>query len=155
MENLRGKNGMSVPEFGGWDGKSETNYSVVFSQARANKKKHKSELPTRNSHGNEFELLPQDRDDVEAFSATKNQMSVPQFGGWDGKAQNETNYSVVFTHARAHKKKHKSELPPRNSLGNEFEFPTLHPNEGVVFSTMPKKKKEKKTKTWFSCFATY
>ncbi|KAL0437167.1 UNVERIFIED_CONTAM: hypothetical protein Sradi_0424600 [Sesamum radiatum] len=64
---------MSVPEFGGWDGKSETNYSVVFSQARANKKKHKSEVPARshNSLGNEFELLPQDHlGDVDPFPAT-------------------------------------------------------------------------------------
>ncbi|KAK4441409.1 hypothetical protein Salat_0475800 [Sesamum alatum] len=155
MENSRGKNRMSVPQFGGWDGKAqdETNYSVVFSQARANRKKHKSELPTRSSNGlgNEFEL-PNDREDVEPFSSLKNRKSVPQFGGWDGKTPSETNYSVVFSHARANRKKHKSELPTRNSLGNEFEFHTRHPHIDSAFSTMPK---TRKTKAWFSCFAPH
>ncbi|KAL0460914.1 UNVERIFIED_CONTAM: hypothetical protein Slati_0718600 [Sesamum latifolium] len=135
---------MSVPEFGGWDGKSETNYSVVFSQARAHKKKHKSEVPPQahhhNSLGNEFELPPQPQDhrpDVHPFSTPpmKNRMSVPEFGGWNGKSEMENNYTVVFTHARANRKKHKSEIPP-TPLGNEFEFPALHPNDGLVFSTM-------------------
>ncbi|KAK4408315.1 hypothetical protein Sango_0412500 [Sesamum angolense] len=124
MENSRGAS------IRGWDGESETNYSVVFSQARANKKKHKSEVPAHKSLGNEFELLPQERNDVEAFSTVKHQMVVPQFGGWDGKTQNETNYSVVFTHARANRKKQERTAPtPRKSLGNEFEFPTLCPND--------------------------
>ncbi|GER41913.1 RPM1-interacting protein 4 (RIN4) family protein [Striga asiatica] len=50
---------MSVPQFGAWDGKSETNYSVVFSQARANRRMHKNELMARHSLGHERELLRQ------------------------------------------------------------------------------------------------
>ncbi|KAG8371028.1 hypothetical protein BUALT_Bualt13G0044400 [Buddleja alternifolia] len=64
MEDLKGKNWMAVPQFGGWDGKtgSETNYSVVFSQARANRKKHKNDF-YRHSLGNERELLAKRHDD--------------------------------------------------------------------------------------------
>ncbi|XP_052208743.1 uncharacterized protein LOC127812104 [Diospyros lotus] len=50
---------MSVPEFGGWDRSADeeaTNYSVVFSQARANRKEHKSN-PRHASLGNEQEIL--------------------------------------------------------------------------------------------------
>ena len=50
-------------------------------------------------------------------------MSVPQFGGWDQKAPGPTNYSVVFSQARANKKHQKTDLTEvkRNSLGNEQE----------------------------------
>lgn len=53
-----------MPEFGGWDKKAgtNTNYSVVFSQARANRKQHKSDL-TRYSIGNEQELLTKPSND--------------------------------------------------------------------------------------------
>ncbi|KDP43175.1 hypothetical protein JCGZ_22727 [Jatropha curcas] len=43
----REKNGWtSVPQFGAWDQKDPgaTNYSVVFSQARANKKQQKTDI---------------------------------------------------------------------------------------------------------------
>ncbi|KAL2485504.1 RPM1-interacting protein 4 (RIN4) family protein [Abeliophyllum distichum] len=52
------KTGGQCPEFGGWDHQAgtNTNYSVVFSQARANRKQHKSDL-THYSIGNEQELL--------------------------------------------------------------------------------------------------
>lgn len=33
---------MSVPQFGGWDHKGATDYSMVFSRARANKKQQKN-----------------------------------------------------------------------------------------------------------------
>ncbi|KAK4790977.1 hypothetical protein SAY86_031390 [Trapa natans] len=35
-------------------------------------------------------------------------MAVPQFGGWDHKSPESTNYSVVFSQARANRKHHKS-----------------------------------------------
>ncbi|KAH7847157.1 hypothetical protein Vadar_022612 [Vaccinium darrowii] len=49
---------MSVPEFGGWDRKSPvpTDYSVVFSRARANKKQQKHDF-NRHSLGTERELM--------------------------------------------------------------------------------------------------
>ncbi|CAA2967994.1 Hypothetical predicted protein [Olea europaea subsp. europaea] len=58
------KSWKAVPEFGGWDNKAgtNTNYSVVFSQARANRKQHKSDL-TRYSIGNEQELLTKPSND--------------------------------------------------------------------------------------------
>ncbi|KAJ8766800.1 hypothetical protein K2173_008354 [Erythroxylum novogranatense] len=46
-----------VPQFGGWDSKtSDTNYSMVFSQARAKRKEHKSDARNA-SLGNEKELM--------------------------------------------------------------------------------------------------
>ncbi|XVF69516.1 hypothetical protein PTKIN_Ptkin11bG0087900 [Pterospermum kingtungense] len=47
-------------------------------------------------------------------------MSVPQFGGWDQKAPGTTDYSMVFSRARANRKQHKTDV--RRSLGNEQEF---------------------------------
>uniref|UniRef100_A0A5B6YNY8 Putative RPM1-interacting protein 4 (RIN4) family protein n=1 Tax=Davidia involucrata TaxID=16924 RepID=A0A5B6YNY8_DAVIN len=61
MEHRKEKNGwMSVPEFGGWDRKTPgaTDYSMVFSRARANKKQQKNEI-TRRSLGNEHEFIAQ------------------------------------------------------------------------------------------------
>lgn len=48
-------------------------------------------------------------------------MSVPQFGGWDQKAPGATDYSMVFTQARANKKQQKTNLTEikHRSLGNE------------------------------------
>ncbi|XP_019434717.1 PREDICTED: uncharacterized protein LOC109341290 isoform X2 [Lupinus angustifolius] len=50
--------------------------------------------------------------------------SVPQFGGWDQNAPGATNYSMVFTQARANKKHMKTDLTEikRNSLGKEHDF---------------------------------
>ncbi|EPS59770.1 hypothetical protein M569_15036 [Genlisea aurea] len=59
MDNHRGDR-ISVPRFGAWDGKTRseiTNYSMAFSEARANRKKHKHQLLNRHSFGNEQELL--------------------------------------------------------------------------------------------------
>ncbi|CAD5197301.1 unnamed protein product [Musa acuminata subsp. malaccensis] len=44
-------------------------------------------------------------------------MSVPQFGGWD----KNTDYSMVFSRARANKKHHKAGMRP-SSLGNAEEL---------------------------------
>ncbi|XP_022640139.1 probable zinc transporter protein DDB_G0269332 [Vigna radiata var. radiata] len=49
-------------------------------------------------------------------------MSVPQFGGWEHKAAGvPTDYSMVFSQARANRKTQKTELTEvkRLSLGNE------------------------------------
>ncbi|KAG9454923.1 hypothetical protein H6P81_007827 [Aristolochia fimbriata] len=46
-------------------------------------------------------------------------MSVPQFGGWDQKAGGATDYSMVFSRARANKKQQKTEV---TALGNEREY---------------------------------
>ncbi|KAJ8511561.1 hypothetical protein OPV22_001995 [Ensete ventricosum] len=55
MENRLENNGwMSVPQFGGWDQK--TDYSMVFSRARANKKQHKAGMRP-SSLGNVEELM--------------------------------------------------------------------------------------------------
>ncbi|CAK9139096.1 unnamed protein product [Ilex paraguariensis] len=65
MENGKEKNEwMSVPQFGGWDQKAgvATDYSMVFSRARANRKQHKTEL-NRRSLGNEQELLAKQQTD--------------------------------------------------------------------------------------------
>ena len=50
--------------------------------------------------------------------------SVPQFGGWDQKGPGATNYSMVFTQARANKKHMKTDLTEvkRSSLGNDGDF---------------------------------
>lgn len=55
----------------------------------------------------------------------KKPTSVPQFGGWDQKAPGAaTDYSMVFTKARATKKQQKTDLTEvkRGSLGNEREL---------------------------------
>ncbi|KAG6762434.1 uncharacterized protein [Populus alba] len=48
-------------------------------------------------------------------------LSVPQFGAWDSKNPVPTNYSMVFTRARANRKQHKSDVR-HASLGNEREL---------------------------------
>lgn len=55
---LQNHHWMSVPQFGGWDQEApgSTDYSVVFAQARANRKQHKSNL-NRASLGCEKELI--------------------------------------------------------------------------------------------------
>ncbi|GMP91482.1 hypothetical protein CsSME_00042166 [Camellia sinensis var. sinensis] len=56
-----------------------------------------------------------------ASSSTKpTRMSVPQFGGWDHKVGN-TDYSMVFSRARANKKQNKNDFN-RHSIGNEQEL---------------------------------
>ncbi|KAB5541085.1 hypothetical protein DKX38_014059 [Salix brachista] len=48
-------------------------------------------------------------------------LSVPQFGAWDSKNPVPTDYSMVFTRARANRKQHKSDVR-HASLGNEREL---------------------------------
>ncbi|XP_062082271.1 uncharacterized protein LOC133788707 isoform X1 [Humulus lupulus] len=60
MANTNEKNGwMSIPQFGGWDQKGGTDYSMVFSRARANRKQQKMDLSEfkRSSLGNEREFI--------------------------------------------------------------------------------------------------
>lgn len=47
-------------------------------------------------------------------------MSVPQFGGWDQKAPGTTDYSMVFSRARANRKQKRTDV--RRSLGSEQEL---------------------------------
>ncbi|CAH8286195.1 unnamed protein product [Eruca vesicaria subsp. sativa] len=46
---------------------------------------------------------------------------VPQFGEWDQKGSDETNYSVVFSKARANRKLNKAGVR-HSSLGSEQEL---------------------------------
>lgn len=47
-------------------------------------------------------------------------MSVPEFGGWDKEPPGATNYSMVFSQARANRKQQKSDV--LRSLGNHRDF---------------------------------
>ena len=47
--------------------------------------------------------------------------TVPQFGGWDQKGSDETNYSVVFSNARANRKLNKAGVR-HSSFGSEQEL---------------------------------
>ncbi|KAI5433357.1 hypothetical protein KIW84_020584 [Lathyrus oleraceus] len=189
----------SVPQFGGWDQKSigATDYSMVFTQARANKKQQKTDLTEvkRGSTGNELDLsktnqghahpaqghhahhardlakanhgqthpprgrhaqpahahpvhtqpahaiphaevcTPSQEDSVVMKNSAKT--SVPQFGGWDQKSIGATDYSMVFTQARANKKQQKTDLTEvkRGSIGNELDLSKTnqghaHPAQG-------------------------
>ncbi|KAG0450501.1 hypothetical protein HPP92_026730 [Vanilla planifolia] len=48
-------------------------------------------------------------------------MAVPQFGGWEKKADRTPDYSMVFTRARANRKQQKVDVS-RVSIGQEKEF---------------------------------
>ncbi|KAL5708444.1 hypothetical protein ACHQM5_019237 [Ranunculus cassubicifolius] len=48
-------------------------------------------------------------------------MSIPQFGGWDGKTGGAPDYSMVFNRARANRKEVKKDVK-RASLGNKQEL---------------------------------
>ncbi|KAI8525990.1 hypothetical protein RHMOL_Rhmol13G0273500 [Rhododendron molle] len=69
--------------------------------------------------------------------------SVPEFGGWDRKTPGATDYSVVFSRARANKKQQKNDVN-RHSLGNEQELmvkkqPHQHyqQDDSVMVATVP------------------
>ncbi|XP_050237072.1 uncharacterized protein LOC126686850 [Mercurialis annua] len=69
--------------------------------------------------------------------------SVPEFGGWDSKAPGATDYSMVFSQARANKKQQKKEVK-HISLGNEREFiAATHQDDSVL--------KKKKILTYINC----
>ncbi|GMN23615.1 hypothetical protein TIFTF001_043701 [Ficus carica] len=61
-------------------------------------------------------------------------MSVPQFGGWEHKNPGGTDYSMVFSRARANRKQQKTDLSEfkRNSLGNERELIAPHHQDDSV-----------------------
>ncbi|XP_059429555.1 uncharacterized protein LOC132163324 [Corylus avellana] len=78
-------------------------------------------------------------------------MSVPQFGGWDHKAAGATDYSMVFSRARANRKQHKTDLSDfkRASLGHEHEHETelinaaQHQDDSIM--------RKKKILTYINC----
>eukprot|EP00257_Ricinus_communis_P027763 XP_025015177.1 uncharacterized protein LOC8267754 [Ricinus communis] len=84
MEKQEKKDGwMSVPQFGGWESKAPgaTDYSMVFSQARANKKQQKTDIKHA-SFGNEKELIAatqQDDSVMVSFQYTKALLTVVRF----------------------------------------------------------------------------
>lgn len=71
---------------------------------------------------------------VRVFIQNNRWRSVPEFGGWDHNAPGASNYSVVFTQARADRKQQKIDLTEfkKTSLGNEREFMSMadnHPHQ--------------------------
>ncbi|XP_040991092.1 uncharacterized protein LOC121238320 [Juglans microcarpa x Juglans regia] len=74
-------------------------------------------------------------------------MSVPQFGGWDHTAPGATDYSVVFSRARANRKQKKTDLTDfkRNSIGTERELinPVHHQDDQIM--------RKKKILTYINC----
>ncbi|KAG9155676.1 hypothetical protein Leryth_003963 [Lithospermum erythrorhizon] len=51
-----------------------------------------------------------------------NWKSVPQFGKWENKAGNDTNYSMMFSAARENRKQNKKQIIAPNSIGSEREL---------------------------------
>ncbi|XP_056169009.1 uncharacterized protein LOC115674982 [Syzygium oleosum] len=80
---------------------------------------------------------------MEARMEQNGYLSVPQFGGWDHKAPGATDYSMVFTRARANRKQHKSDIS-RASFGNEKELMAAYPQDDPVM-------KKKKILTYINC----
>ncbi|KAK4356479.1 hypothetical protein RND71_025450 [Anisodus tanguticus] len=131
---------MAVPPYGAWDQKTGNipNYPMVSSQDRAKKKQHRHGL-ARHILGTEQEL-GKHRD---ASPMKTGWLSVPQFGEWEQKTPSETNYSVVFSQARANRKKHKSDLTHRSY---DFEQDLLCKEREKAA-----KRKKKKFLTYLSC----
>ncbi|XP_051142994.1 uncharacterized protein LOC127259609 [Andrographis paniculata] len=95
---------------------------------------------------------------MEDFRGHENWISVPQFGTWDGKTRDQTNYSMVFSQARANRKKSKTELMAHHSLGNERELlvhQKIAPESNPHAHTGMQRKCEKKTKKSISCFSCF
>ncbi|KAJ7963529.1 RIN4, pathogenic type III effector avirulence factor Avr cleavage site [Quillaja saponaria] len=81
-------------------------------------------------------------------------MSVPEFGGWDHKAPGATDYSMVFSRARANKKQQKTDLTDVKpaSLGNEHEFVTAtHQDDPVMALTLLRTRYSSNFKTIWCC----
>ncbi|KAM3303642.1 putative protein isoform X1 [Capsicum chacoense] len=131
---------VAVPQNGARDHKTgnNPNYPMVFPQDHAKKKQHRHGL-ARHILGTEQEL-GKHRD---ASPMKTGWLSVPQFGEWEQKTPSETNYSVVFSQARANRKKHKSDLTHRSS---DFDQELL-PREREKSAT----RKKKKFLTYISC----
>ncbi|KAL4311238.1 hypothetical protein GQ457_01G038840 [Hibiscus cannabinus] len=119
----------SIPEFGGWDriDAGSLGYTMVFSQARDNRKQHKSH--TRSSLGSEQDFIavpspqsqsPQQNNNQDSPVATNARKSVPEFGGWDGVEAGSLGYTMEFSQARANRKQQKSDV--RSSLGSGQDF---------------------------------
>ncbi|KAM3202533.1 putative protein isoform X2 [Capsicum annuum] len=131
---------VAVPQNGARDHKTgnNPNYPMVFPQDHAKKQQHRHGL-ARHSLGTEQEL-GKHRD---ASPMKTGWLSVPQFGEWEQKTPSETNYSVVFSQARANRKKHKSDLTHRS-----YDFDQeLLPREREKSAT----RKKKKFLTYISC----
>ncbi|XP_049372895.1 uncharacterized protein LOC125837871 isoform X2 [Solanum verrucosum] len=131
---------MAEPHYGAWDQKTgnSPNYPMGLSQDRAKKKQHRHGLACH-SMGTE-QKLGKHRD---VSPMKTGWMSVPQFGEWEQKTPSETNYSMVFSQARANRKKHKSDLTHRSY---DFEQDLLS-REREKAAT----RKKKKFMTYLSC----
>ncbi|XP_048139735.1 uncharacterized protein LOC115735347 isoform X1 [Rhodamnia argentea] len=73
---------------------------------------------------------------MEARMEQNGYLSVPQFGGWDHKAPGATDYSMVFSRARANRKQHKREIS-RASLGNEKELMAAYHQDDPIMVRHP------------------
>ncbi|WJX38001.1 hypothetical protein P8452_25707 [Trifolium repens] len=138
----------SVPQFEGWENKPKgvpTDYSMVFNQARENKKNHKTDVleVRRLSVGNDQRVASNTTNHRHGHGRGRGsthgsghnhpngiqdppvmkrpyKMSVPQFGGWDNKPKGvPTDYSLVFYQARENKKNLNTYLTRRDSIRND------------------------------------
>ncbi|XP_012472934.2 uncharacterized protein LOC105790072 [Gossypium raimondii] len=145
------KKWMSVPEFGGWDKQppGATNYSMVFSQARANRKQQKSDVFRNLGNHRDFtaDSSPQppqphqqaDNNDQDSAVTNYAWMLVPEFRGCDRKSTGSMDYSTVFSKARANRKRQMS--GDWRSLGNDDDFITVSlPHEQPPYQKKHKKR---------------
>ncbi|KAK1588016.1 hypothetical protein Q3G72_019187 [Acer saccharum] len=72
-------------------------------------------------------------------------MPIPQFGGWEQKGPGGTNYSMVFSRARANKKQQKADIK-RCSIGNGHELipPPPQPQDDPIM-------RKQKILTYINC----
>ncbi|TYH56392.1 hypothetical protein ES332_D08G015500v1 [Gossypium tomentosum] len=150
------KKWMSVPEFGGWDKQppGATNYSMVFSQARANRKQQKSDVFRNLGNRRDFtaDSSPQppqphqqaDNNDQDSAVTNYAWMLVPEFRGCDRKSTGSMDYSTVFSKARANRKRQMS--GDWRSLGNDDDFITV----SLPHEQQPYQKKHKKRNKIFA-----
>ncbi|TYH04549.1 hypothetical protein ES288_A08G015500v1 [Gossypium darwinii] len=150
------KKWMSVPEFGGWDKQppGATNYSMVFSQARANRKQQKSDVLRSLGNHRDFtaDSSPQppqphqqaDNNDQDSAVTNYAWMPAPEFRGCDRKSTRSMDYSTVFLKARANQKRQMS--GDWRSLGNDDDFITV----SLPHQQQPYQKKHKKRKKIFA-----
>ncbi|CAN4119802.1 unnamed protein product [Withania somnifera] len=140
-----GKNSpLAVPQYGTRDQKTgnNPNFPTMSSQDHAKRKHHRHGL-ARHSLGTEQELVKHRG----ASPVKTGWLSVPQFGEWEQKTPSETNYSEVFSQARANRKKHKSDLTHRSyDLDQD-----LLCREREKSATKSATRKKKKFLTYLSC----
>ncbi|KAF6155392.1 hypothetical protein GIB67_019918 [Kingdonia uniflora] len=77
----------------------------------------------------EFHRLPCKEDNVKPKK--NGWMSVPQFGGWEHKAGGNTDYSMVFSRARANRKQVKVDVN-RYNIENKQELIVKDPGNSIV-----------------------